>query len=128
LRLLLDTHVFLWWITLDARLSAKARKLISAVENDSYFSAASAWEIAIKLRMGRLEVAGELQAFLHEQLAANRFQVLPVQVRHAARVATLPDHHRDPFDRLLIAQAELEELTLVSADPLLRRYGVDVAW
>ncbi|HSB64093.1 MAG TPA: type II toxin-antitoxin system VapC family toxin [Thermoanaerobaculia bacterium] len=128
MRLLLDTHAFLWWIGDDPRLPAKARKLISAGRNEVFLSAASAWELAIKTSIGRLRLAENLEEFVTEHLAVNGFQVLPVHLRHALRVSTLPDHHGDPFDRMLVAQAQIEDLILVSGDEQIARYAVTVAW
>jgi PIN domain nuclease of toxin-antitoxin system len=91
-------------------------------------SIASGWEIAIKVSLGKLRVDGALDRFLPEQLAANGFQPLAIDLKHAARVATLPFHHRDPFDRLLVAQALEEELTVATADPVFAKYGVKRVW
>lgn len=128
MRLLLDTHAFLWWIADSPQLSGQARQLIGDGENEVLLSAASGWEIAIKARLGRLTLPDEPERFLAEQLAANAFQVLPVHLSHALRVYSLPDHHRDPFDRLLVAQAQVEGMAIVSGDPQLARYLVQVAW
>jgi PIN domain nuclease of toxin-antitoxin system len=127
-RALLDTHTFLWWITDDQRLSLRAREIIADGRNDLLFSAASGWEIAIKAGLGRLEVPDNLDRFMTEQLSRNAIQVLPVYLSHALRVYTLPDYHRDPFDRLLVSQAVLEKLALLSADPQIARYPVDLVW
>jgi PIN domain nuclease of toxin-antitoxin system len=128
MRLLLDTHVFLWWVSDHASLSRRARKAIADENNDCFFSVASGWELAIKTSLGKLDVGGKLERFLPEQLALNRFQLLPVELRHALRVATLPWHHRDPFVRLLAAQCACDRLTLVSADPVMAAYGMDLLW
>jgi PIN domain nuclease of toxin-antitoxin system len=123
---LLDTHAFLWWIGDDPRLSERAREVFSDGDNDLVFSAASGWEIAIKARLGRLHVPGDLNTYLVRQLTENYTSVLPVHLSHALRVHALPDHHRDPFDRLLVAQAIVEEIPLLSADPRIARYPVEV--
>jgi PIN domain nuclease of toxin-antitoxin system len=128
LRVLLDTHAFLWWIGDDPRLSERAREVLSDGDNDLVFSAASGWEIAIKARLGRLHVPGDLNTYLVRQLTENYTSVLPVHLSHALRVHALPDHHRDPFDRLLVAQAIVEEIPLLSADPRIARYPVEVVW
>jgi PIN domain nuclease of toxin-antitoxin system len=125
---LLDTHVFLWWINDDPRLSGRAREVISDGGNDLLFSAASGWEIAIKAGFGKLKVSGDLGAYLTGQLSENSVQVLPVYLSHTLRVADLPHHHRDPFDRLLVAQALVEKLPLMSADPEISRYPVETVW
>ena len=128
MRVLLDTHAFLWWIGDDPRLSERAREVFSDGDNDLVFSAASGWEIAIKARLGRLHVPGDLNTYLVRQLTENYTSVLPVHLSHALRVHALPDHHRDPFDRLLVVQAIVEEMPLLSADPRIARYPVEVVW
>ena len=128
MKALLDTHVFLWWINDDPRLSDAARELIGNGESALFLSAASGWEIAIKMRLGRLEVQGDPEHFIFEQLALNDITVLPISMNHAFRTATLPDHHRDPFDRMLVAQSQIEQLPIVTSDPLITRYAVDVIW
>jgi PIN domain nuclease of toxin-antitoxin system len=127
-RLLLDTHAFLWWVGASRRLSRKARSAIGSGRNECLVSMATAWEIAIKVSLGSLRVEGALDRFLPEQMAANGFQPLAIDVRHATRVATLPFHHRDPFDRLLVAQALEEDLAVVTADPVFARYGIRRVW
>ncbi|MDQ4042664.1 MAG: type II toxin-antitoxin system VapC family toxin [Actinomycetota bacterium] len=128
MRVLLDTHAFLWWIGDDPRLSERAREVFSDGDNALVFSAASGWEIAIKARLGRLHVPEDLNTYLFRQLTENYTSVLPVHLSHALRVHALPDHHRDPFDRLLVAQAIVEEMPLLSADPRIARYPVEVVW
>ena len=126
-RVLLDTHTFLWWADDDRRLSSSARRAIEAA-TDGFFSLVSCWEMAIKVSRGRLTLAKPVERFVPEQLGLNAFQVLPIDLDDVARVATLPFHHRDPFDRLLIAQALNDELAIVSADPILGKYGVKRVW
>ncbi len=128
MRLLLDTQTFLWSISAPERLRARARRAIESGANEVFVSAASAWEIAIKTRLGRLSLPEDPQRFVTEQMEQNAFQPLPVQIRHALKVIDLPDVHRDPFDRLLVAQAMVEELVLVTNDPQVRRYPVRVVW
>ena len=128
MKLLLDTHAFLWWVGDDARLSAPARAAIADTGSEVWFSAASAWELAIKAGLGRFETDAPLPQFLEEQTRRNGFRVLPVHVSHAAAVATLPPLHRDPFDRLLVAQAQMEKMILVSRDRLVSRYDVAILW
>lgn len=128
MKVLLDTHVFLWWITDDPRLSERAREIISDGENTLFFSAASAWEIAIKAKLGKLSVPGDFEAFITEQLIQNSITPLPVRLGHALRVYNLPVHHRDPFDRLLVAQAQVEKLPIVTGDPAIAQYPVEVIW
>jgi PIN domain nuclease of toxin-antitoxin system len=128
MKALLDTHAFLWWINDDPRLSDTARELASNGENELFLSAASGWEIAIKMRLGRLEVREDPEQFIFDQLALNDIAVLPISMNHALRTAALPDHHRDPFDRMLVAQSQIEQLPIVTADPLIARYAVEVIW
>ena len=128
MKLLLDTHAFLWWVAASGELSRKARSAVGSARNDCFVSVASGWEIAIKVSLGKLRIEGALDRFLPEQLAANGFRPLAIDLKHAARVATLPFHHRDPFDRLLVAQALEEDLAVVTADPVFAKYGVNRIW
>lgn len=118
--LLLDTHVLLWWLDDPKRLSKDARKAIRDGTNVVYISAAVVWEIVLKKALGKLDVPDDLE----EALDANRFLSLPITLPHALAVQTLPDHHRDPFDRLLIAQALHEGFRLVSRDADIAKYPV----
>lgn len=128
MRVLLDTHVFLWWVEGDRALPAKARKVISDQENECLLSLASVWELAIKSNLGKLKLALSVQRYVVEHVAANAFNVLDIDIRHLGRVEGLPQHHGDPFDRLLVAQALTEDLPIVSADPSFRKYGVKRIW
>lgn len=128
MRVLLDTHAFLWWILDAAELSKRAKRTIASPANECLFSAASCWEIAIKASTGKLDIDGTIERFVPHHLALNGFRELPVDIGHAAGVARLPFHHRDPFDRLLVSQALAEDLAIVSADPVFRRYGVRRIW
>jgi PIN domain nuclease of toxin-antitoxin system len=123
MRLLLDTHVLLWWLADDPALSKQARQLI-ANEPEVFASAASAWEIAIKRALGKLEAPADLPA----ALAAGGIGRLPIEFEHAAIAGALPRHHDDPFDRMLVAQARVERLTLVSRDRRLEPYGGAIIW
>lgn len=127
MRVLLDTHAFIWWFEDNRRLSVTAREAI-ADATDVFLSVASCWEIAIKVSRNKLTLAKPIERLVPEQLGLNGFQLLPIDLDDVARVATLPFHHRDPFDRLLAAQALGEELTVVSADPVFRKYGVKRVW
>src|SRR6185437_4026635 len=118
MRHLLDTHTFVWWINDDRQLSPRVRQIIGSPEHELLFSAASAWELAIKAQLGRIDLPSDLSEFIRRQLAVNGFVALPITVEHALRVAGLPPLHRDPFDRLLIAQALLEDVPLLTADRL----------
>lgn len=126
MRILLDTHVWLWMLTEPARLGDAARALLEDAEHTLHLSAASTWEIAIKYALGRLPLPEPPAAFVTGRLARDGVLPLPIEHRHAAHVAELPPHHRDPFDRLLVAQARLEEMTLVTADRALQAYEVAV--
>ena len=128
MKLLLDTHAFLWWVGASQELSRKARTAIGSARNECFVSVASAWEIAINVSLGKLRIEGALDRFLPEQLAVNGFVALAIDLKHTARVATLPFHHRDPFDRLLIAQALEEDLKVVTADSMFADYGLTRIW
>ncbi len=124
--MLLDTHVFLWWINDDRKLGHNARNIISNIDNHLMLSAASGWEIAIKSRLGKLDVADDICKFIFEQMRINDITELPVLMSHTLHVATLPILHRDPFDRLLIAQAQLEKIPILSGDEQFNAYSVEV--
>jgi PIN domain nuclease of toxin-antitoxin system len=128
MKVLLDTHTFLWWNTDDPQLSARARKIIANGKNEVFLSAASAWEIAIKAAKGRLELPEEPTLYVPSRMSINRIQPLPVQVSHALRVYELPPHHADPFDRLLVAQCQMESLPLITKDKEIQKYDVETIW
>jgi PIN domain nuclease of toxin-antitoxin system len=124
----MDTHTFLWFVLNDASLSVTARTLIVDPRNDILLSPASYWEIAIKIGLGKYRLPGPFQVFMEHQIAQNKFDVLPITVAHAAVVAILPLHHRDPFDRLLIAQAMAEQIPILGADTAFDAYPVSRLW
>lgn len=128
MRLLLDTHAFLWWIEDAPALSRKARAAIADPQNQCLLSLVSSWEMAIKLSLGKLKLPEAIERFIPEQLAANGFSQLQIDFRHVAKVAALPFHHRDPFDRLLVAQAIEETLPVVTSDSVFTKYGVKRIW
>ena len=128
MRALLDTHAFLWWVTDDAQLSDTARSAISEPANVLFLSAASAWEIVIKNRTGRLTLPQRPEQYIPSRLAANRFESLPIQTIHALQVANPPDYHRAPFDRILIAQSQVENLPIITIDNQIIPYPVQVIW
>ncbi len=128
MKLLLDTHAFLWWVEGTPALGRRARAEVSNPDNEVFVSIASCWELAIKLSLGKLRLTQGLERFIPEQLTRNGFGLLGMEFRHVARVADLPFHHRDPFDRVLVAQALQDELAIVSADRMFRKYGVTVVW
>lgn len=128
MRLLLDTHALIWWLLGDSALSAAARASISDPDNEVMISAASAWEISTKHRIGKLPAAAVLAADVAGAIASQGFAELPITVREAERAGRLPGPHRDPFDRMLIAQALSLELTLVSNEAVFDRYAVRRLW
>jgi PIN domain nuclease of toxin-antitoxin system len=127
-RLLLDTHALLWWLFDDKRLSAQARKLIAAADNEVMVSSASAWEITAKHRLGKLPRTGDLPTRLPVYLRKARMSVLAISLEHAMAAGRLPGPHRDPFDRMLIAQAQLERTPVITIDPIFKDYGVRTCW
>lgn len=128
MRILLDSHAFLWFILGDQRLSDRARVAIAAADTDVLISPATLWEMAIKVRLGRYTLPGPFGPFMDTQLTSNRIRLLPIEVRHTAILASMPFHHRDPFDRLIVAQALAESIGLVSVDAMLDAYGVSRLW
>lgn len=128
MRLLLDTHCWLWWLAEPERLNAEALASITDRRNTLYLSAASAWEIAIKVALGKLALPAPVSSYVPSRLAEDGILSLPIEQGHALEVAELPNLHRDPFDRLLIAQARIEDLVLLTADPEVARYPVELAW
>ena len=128
MNLLLDTHTFLWFIAGDSRLSQPARSAIEDVNNNRYVSMASLWEIAIKVSVDKLKLSEPFEVLIPEQLAENRIEPLNISVDHTALIASMPFHHRDPFDRLIAAQAKTDQLTLVSADEVFDTYEVARHW
>lgn len=128
MQLLLDTHTLIWWLTEDSSLPASARRLIGSRNSEVLVSAVSAWEIATKVRLGRLEVAVDLARDFGGYLARERFESLSISTEHGIRAGSLPGSHKDPFDRMLVAQAQMENLSIVSNDTLLDGYGVRRIW
>jgi PIN domain nuclease of toxin-antitoxin system len=126
LRILLDTHAWLWLQASPERLPKRSLELVSDPENDVYLSAASSWEIAIKYALGKLPLPGPPGEYVPSRIASSGTATLPVEHRHALHVAGLPHHHRDPFDRLLVAQAHLEGLVLLTSDPAFDPYGIEM--
>lgn len=122
MRLLLDTHILLWWLTDGARIPQESREAIQEGKNQVFVSAASAWEISIKRSLGKLRAPTDLK----NQVKSARFEVLSVTIDHALAVADLPAHHSDPFDRILVAQALVEDMMVVTVDPKIHRYDVAV--
>jgi PIN domain nuclease of toxin-antitoxin system len=128
MELLLDTHAFLWWVDGSRTLPRAARAAIADPANVCRVSLASCWEMAIKISLGKLRLPAPIERFVPDHLAANGFRLLGIDLSDVAGVAKLPFHHRDPFDRLLAAQALDGDLAIISADPIFRRYGVRRVW
>ncbi len=127
MKLLVDTHAFLWFMAGDSRLSRPGRRAIEASEGDWWLSAASVWEMAIKASLGRLTLQASVQDYVAERIRGG-LNVLSVDWPHAAAVESLPFHHRDPFDRLIAAQARSERVPIVTKDRVFARYGIEVIW
>ena|SRR5438128_8804368 len=128
MRLMLDTHSFLWFVQGDPRLSATARQLAEDPVNDRFLSAASVWEMGIKISVGKLRLESPIEIFIPEHLNDNGMGLLGITVEHIAAISLLPFHHRDPFDRMLVAQAQVEQMAVVSVDPALDAYGITRLW
>jgi PIN domain nuclease of toxin-antitoxin system len=126
LSILIDTNVFLWLAGIEGRLSEKAKAFLDDSDEMLFLSAASAWEIAIKWSKGRLTLPAEPAPFINEVVSVAELSKLSITIRDSCAVSNLPRHHKDPFDRLLVAQAQIHGLRLLTADPTLERYDVDV--
>ena len=128
MKLLLDTHAFLWMSLDDPQLSETVRERFSDTANELYLSPASFWEIAIKISIGKYTLSEPLAEFVKREIVVNDLKVLPIGPDHAAKVVALPFHHKDPFDRMLVAQAMVEGLPIVGCDAIFDRYGVARIW
>jgi PIN domain nuclease of toxin-antitoxin system len=128
MRHLLDTHAFLWFVLNDPQLSPTALSLINDPANDILVSPATYWEMAIKVGLGKLDLHASYDDFMHRGIVGNDFEILPIEPRHTSVLTTLPLHHRDPFDRLLVAQALVEAISIISSDAQLDAYGVKRLW
>ncbi len=128
MRLLLDTHSFLWFINGSPQISTNARTLIEDASNQPLLSAASLWEMAIKLSLGKLSLAQPFEVLIPQQMRLNGIKLLGIEIEHTAAVSKLPFHHHDPFDRLLIAQAMVEQIPIVSADTAFDTYSIKRLW
>ncbi|MBN9689618.1 MAG: type II toxin-antitoxin system VapC family toxin [Verrucomicrobia bacterium] len=126
--LLLDTHALLWFLTNDPSLSERARRSVEDQANVTFVSAANLWEVAIKLSLGKLKLPAPFADIFPRQLELNGFALLPLTPTHCATLLTLPFHHRDPFDRVLLAQAKSERMTLVTNDGQFGAYGIPLLW
>ena len=128
MRVLLDTHTFLSWVSNSSQLSARAHEILADGTNDLFLSSASGWEIAIKAQLGKLQLPSAPERFVPEQLALNAMESLPIHLSHALHVYNLPPKHRDPFDRILVAQSRLERMPIITLDPQIAQYDVTVIW
>jgi PIN domain nuclease of toxin-antitoxin system len=128
MKLLLDTHAFLWFVLNDPSLSPIARDLIIDPLNEILLSPATHWEIAIKISIGKYQLPGPFESWINTQIQTNDFQILPIEVAHTALITTLPFHHKDPFDRLLISQSLAEKISVISTDGIFDVYGVSRLW
>ena len=128
MRFLLDTHTFIWWHSEPSKLSTKALELFQDDDSDLFLSVASLWEMQIKIQAGKLQLKMSLDAIVATQQQLSQIQILPIELPHVLGLEVLPPHHKDPFDRLLIAQARVENLTLISSDPIFKQYPVQVMW
>jgi len=128
MKLLLDTHTFIWWDSEPAKLSPRVLTLCQDRTNSLLLSAASIWEMQIKLQLGKLKLNLPLVEIIESQQQRNNIEVLPVALAHVLALQNLPPHHKDPFDRLLIAQANVEGATLLCNDPVFAKYGVNPLW
>jgi PIN domain nuclease of toxin-antitoxin system len=127
-RALLDTHTFLWWVLDVPKLSTESRRILSDGDNELLFSSASAYELALMARSGKLTLPDSPETYVPDRLVSNGFTRLPIELAHALRAGSLPWIHQDPFDRLLIAQAQIEGLPILTADPAIARYDVETIW
>ncbi len=128
MRLLQDTHAFLWFVLSDPQLSPTALRLMSDPANDVLISPATYWEIAIKVGLGKLQLHAPYDDFIRRGIDGNDFEILPIEPKHTSVLTTLPHHHRDPFDRLLVAQATVESIPIISADAALDHYPITRLW
>ena len=128
MNLLLDTHALLWFISGESKLSENARRLIEDATNDKFVSIASLWEIAIKVSIGKMPLTGTFDDLFPQQLKINGFGLLPISVEHVSILTSLPFHHRDPFDRLLVAQSMADNMDLLSVDNVFDNYIVNRIW
>ncbi|MCW5968995.1 MAG: type II toxin-antitoxin system VapC family toxin [Blastocatellales bacterium] len=128
MRVLLDTHAFLWFIANDSQLSGRSRAILEDGENELLLSGASLWEIAIKISIGKLQLGGSFDSFIPQHLAINRIALLDISLQHLTAVSEMPRHHRDPFDRLIIAQAMTEQMPVISIDDKFDLYPIRRVW
>lgn len=128
MRVLVDTHAMLWWLRDDRRLSRRARSVLKSGTNVLLWSMASSWEVALKVNLGKLELGRPIHRLFAELVTEQGVEVVPISHEHCSRLADLPLHHRDPFDRMLVVQAQQAKVPVLSADTKLERYAVKVIW
>ncbi len=128
MKILLDTHAFLWWDSEPERLGLMAAGLLSKTDNEIFVSVASAWEVQIKKQLGKLSLSVPLAELIESQEQVNDVRILPVKLDHVLALDDLAPHHKDPFDRILVAQARVEGMMLISGDPVFSKYDVEVLW
>jgi PIN domain nuclease of toxin-antitoxin system len=128
MKVLVDTHTFIWALLQDHRLSPKSKQVLSSDDSELYFSLASLWEIAIKIKLGKLNAIGSSVAYIRDEMEAYGIQLLPIRYEHILQLEALPVHHSDPFDRLLIAQAITESLPILTADEKFGPYPIRTIW
>ena len=128
MRYLLDTHTFVWLDSDSSQLPAKAHSIIAESDNNVFLSLVSVWEMQIKARLGKLNLRVPLENIIRDQQQTNAVQLLPIMLDHILALDNLPNHHKDPFDRLLIAQAQVEQMSLITKDPQIAQYPVTVVW
>ena len=128
MNLMLDTHTFLWFVLDDPQLSVPAKTLIEDSANNIFVSPAIFWEIAIKVQLGKLDLQSPYDEFMYRGIVGNDFAILPIEPKHTSVLTTLPLHHKDPFDRLLVAQAKVENMAIISADTAMDAYNVQRTW
>ncbi len=124
----MDTHVLIWWLTEDMRLSSSAYRIIKSHKNYLFWSTASSWELSIKCALGRLEFEDSLESLIPSELAKNQIEIMPIQNEEAILAGQLPMHHKDPFDRMLIAQANIESVGIITNDSKFKLYEADIYW
>ena len=128
MRILLDTHAFLWWNADDPQLSLTAKNTIADPDNTIYISVVSAWEIIIKIGTGKLSLPENPEIYIPNRIASNQFETLPILMTHILKISRLEKFHKDPFDRLLIAQSLVEDLSIITIDDQISRYPVKTIW
>ena len=128
MRLLIDTHTFIWLDNAPSRLSQRVRRALEDIDNSLLLSMVSVWEIQIKEQLGKLDIQNSLTNLIERQQEVNEVELLPITLPHVLALSELPFHHRDPFDRLLISQARVDDLVLVSKDEIISKYHVDLLW